>query len=183
MIALNYLHYISFFLVFLLFVGGIFLALKYKKEKPKLFFPILLSVTLISVLLVFLAYVVVNKYTKEVGIYKIKSKRLLSIEKVVYTGIVKNEGKFTVGEAIFEIKLVNGGHKTGKGGGSVYQPSSFFGLFDGGGAGILYKPQSIIKRFVVAKNLKAGRSKSFRVYFKYPPYFKDVAIFTKAEAK
>jgi len=78
-----------------------------------------------------------------------------------------------------EIKLVNKGHATGKvKGGSFYKASGFFDFFSGG-ANILYRPQTITKEFVVAKNLKPGEAKSFRVYFDYPPYFEQVSQFTK----
>ena len=137
------------------------------------------SVVLISSLLAGFSIVVVDKYTKVVKLYKLKNKRLLNLEKIVYSGIVKNEGSFAVGKVIFELKLVNKGHVTGN-----VKPGSFFkasGLFEffGGGADVLYKPQTIIKKFVVARNLKPGTAKAFRVYFDYPPYFRSTAQFAK----
>ena len=44
------------------------------------------------------------------------------------------------------------------------------------------KPQQITHEFVVAKNLKPGESREFRVYFDYPPYFRNVAHFAKIYA-
>jgi len=177
MIALNYWHYLSFLVFFTMLVVGIKIALNQEK---KLVLPMLATVIIIPIMLSVVSVLVIDKYTKEVKLYKLKSKRLLSTEQVVYTGIVKNEGDFTIGKVTFEIKLVNNGHTTGKmGGGAIYKPSTILDLFSGDGAGILYKPQSIKKEFVVAKNLKAGTSKSFRVYFKFPPYFRNVAFFAK----
>jgi hypothetical protein len=125
---------------------------------------------------------VVDKYTKKVGLYKLKNKRLLSTEQIIYTGIVKNEGNHKIGEVIFEIKLVNKGHATGNvKGGNFYKTSGFWDFF--GGSNKMYKPQSITKEFVVAKNLKPGDAKSFRVYFKYPPYFRSVADFAEVSGR
>ena len=175
MTLLNYWHYAVLSIIFILFIVGIVSALKQKKTK--LVLPMVLSVTLISLLMAGFSVMVVDKYTKKVKLYKLKNKRLLSVEKIVYTGIVKNSGKFTIGEVKVEIKLVNKGHATGNvKGGSFFKSSGFMDFFSGG-ANILYKPQTITKEFVVTKNLKPGAAKSFRVYFDYPPYFKSVAHF------
>jgi hypothetical protein len=159
-----------------MFVGGVVAALN--QENKKLGFQMLISIVLVSLLLAVASVFIVDKYTKSVKLYKVKNKRLLSTEKIIYTGIVKNEGKFTIGEVVVEIKLVNKGHATGNvKGGNFFKPSGFADFFSG--TGTLYKPQSITKEFIVAKNLKPGRAKSFRVYFDYPPYFRSVADFTK----
>lgn len=181
MIALNYFHYISLGFIFIIFIFGMRSA--FKQKNTKLILPMVFSVVLITGLLAVLAVVIVDKYTKDVKLYKLDSKRLLSIEKVVYTGVVKNEGDFPIGEVVFELKLVNGAHAIGSiNGNTIYKPSSFFDLFSEG-KGVLYKPQSIVKRFVVAKNLKPKASKSFRVYFDYPPYFRNVSAFPKVKGR
>ena len=177
MTLLNYWHYFAFFVIFIIFLSSVIGALK--QSNKKLIFPMIFSGALISGLLIFLSIVVIDKYTKVVKLYKVKNKRLLGIEKIVYTGIVKNEGKFPIGEVTFEIKLVNKGAATGNvKAGSFYKASGFFDMFSSG-ADVLYKPQSITKRFVVATNLEAGTSKSFRVHFDFPPYFRNVAQFQK----
>ena len=176
MTLFNYWHYFALAVIFLLFVVGAIAAMK--QENKKLGFQMLISITLFALLLSITSVFIVDKYTKEVKLYKMKNKRLLSTEKIIYTGIVKNEGKYTIGEVVVEIKLVNKGHATGNvKGGNFYKPSGFADFFSGSGQ--LYKPQSITKEFVVAKNLKPGTAKSFRVYFDYPPYFRSVADFTK----
>lgn len=179
MTLFNYWHYFVLAIIFLIFIGGAVAALK--QDNKKLVLPMLFSTTLISVFLAVFSIFIVDKYTKEVKLYKLKNKRLLSTEKIIYTGIVKNTGNYTIGEVVFEIKLVNKGHATGNvKGGNFYKPNGFadffsFGDRDGQGS----KPQSITKEFVVAKKLKPGTSKSFRVYFDYPPYFRSVADFSK----
>ena len=177
MTLFNYWHYFVLAIIFLIFVGGIIAA--FRQEEKKVILPMLFSTTLISVFLAIFSVFIVDKYTKEVKLYKLENKRLLSTEKIIYTGVVKNEGNYMIGEVVVEIKLVNKGHATGNvKGGNFFKASGFMDFFSGG-SGKLYKPQSITKEFVVAKNLKAGAAKSFRVYFDYPPYFRSVADFSK----
>jgi hypothetical protein len=127
--------------------------------------------------------VAVDKYTKKVKLYKLKNKRLLSTEQIIYTGIVRNEGDFPVGKVVFEIKLVNKGHATGNvKGGNFYKASGFFDFFTNGMGMGKTKPQTVTHEFVVARNLKPGEAKSFRVYFRYPPYFRNTADFAKISA-
>ena len=173
----NYWHFVALGIVLFIFLGGV--VASFKQREKKLVLPMLFSVSLISLLLAGFSIVAVDKYTKVVKLYKLKNKRILSIEKIVYTGIVKNEGKYKIGKVKIEIKIVNKGHATGNvKGGNFYRPSGFFDFF-GGGSNVKYKPQTVTKEFVVAKNLKPGTSKSFRVYFDYPPYFKSVSQFVK----
>ena len=176
----NYWHFIVLLFIFLIFVSGIYSALK--QEKTKLIFPMIVSITLISILIAGFSVVVVDKYTKVAKLYKLDNKRMLSTEKIMYSGIVKNEGNFMIGEVSFEIKLVNKGHVTGNvKAGSFFKPSSFFDFFSGESKR-LYKPQQVIEEFVVAKDLKPGEAKSFRVYLGYPPYFRSTSQFTKLYA-
>ncbi len=176
MTLLNYWHYSVLGIIFIIFILGIIVSLKQKK---KLVIPMIISVTLISILIAGFSIVVVDKYTKIVKLYKMKNKRLLSIEKIVYTGIVKNEGNHEIGEVTFEIKLVNKGHVTGNIKGSNFYRTSGFMEFFGEGANVLHKPQTVTKEFIVARNLKPGEAKSFRVYFDFPPYFRSVSQFSK----
>lgn len=174
MTLFNYWHYIVLSIIFLIFVGGV--VASFRQPKKKLIIPMFISVSLITAVLAVFSVIVIDKYTKKVGLYKLKNKRLLSIEKIVYTGIVRNDGNHEIGEVVFEIKIVNKGHATGNvKAGAFYQVSGFWDFF--GGADVLYKPQTIKKEFVVAKNLEPGKAKAFRVYFDYPPYFRNVSQF------
>ncbi|MFT7002802.1 MAG: hypothetical protein ACJAWW_000135 [Sulfurimonas sp.] len=171
----NYWHYIIIGIILIFSVTSVFFT--FKQKNKKLVSPMLISIALISILIAGFSVIVVDKYTKKVKIYKLDSKRLLSIEKIIYTGIVKNEGNHAIGTVKVEIKLVNKGSATGNvKGGNFYKPSGFLDFFKGG-ADILYKPQTIVKEFVVAKKLKPGEAKAFRVNFSWPPYFRSVAQF------
>lgn len=177
MTLLNYWHYIVFFVIFIIFLFGIYSALK--QESAKMKFGMLVSVSLVSLFLAVFSVIVVDKYTKKVGLYKLENKRLLSAEKIVYTGIVKNEGDHDIGAITLEIKLVNKGHATGNvKGGNFYKASGFFDFFSGG-YDLNFKPQTLIKEFVVATDLKPGQAQAFRVYFDYPPYFRSTSQFAK----
>jgi len=179
MTLFNYLHYLVLGIVFILFIIGIIKSLQQKKRN--ILMGMLFSVTIISLFFAVFSVIIIDKYTKKVELYQVKNKRLLGIEKIIYTGIVKNEGDFTIGKVIFEVKLVNKGHATGNvKGGNFYRPSGLLDFMPNGSRDKeKAKPQSVVKEFVVAKNLKPGTSKAFRVYFDYPPYFRSVADFTK----
>lgn len=177
MILFNIWHYIVLGVIFLIFVGGVAASLQQKDAKMR--YSMLFSVGLISLFLAVFSVFVVDKYTKKVTLSKMKNKRLLSTEKIIYTGIVTNVGNYPIGKVTFDIKLVNKGHATGNvKGGNFYKPSGIVSFFSGG-FGMSSKPQTIEKEFIVAKNLKPGQSKHFRVYFDYPPYFSSTAQFAK----
>ena len=177
MTALNIWHYLVFGVILILFIGGVVASLK--QESAKIRFSMVFSVTLISLFLAIFSVFVVDKYTKKVELYKVKNKRLLSIEKIIYTGFVKNTGNYPIGKVTFSIKLVNKGHATGNvKGGNFYKPSGFLSFFSEG-LNMNSKPQTVEKEFIIAKNLKPGQAKAFRVYFRYPPYFTSTAQFLK----
>jgi len=178
MTLFNYWHFITFGVFFIFFILGIIGALKQENEKIKI--GMIFTTTLMMILLSAFSVVVVDKYTKVVKLYKVKNKRLLSTEQIIYTGIVKNEGNHEIGKVTFEVKLVNKGHATGNvKGGNFYKSSGFFDFFSGG-LNMKHKAQSITKEFVIAKNLKPGAARAFRVHFRYPPYFSNTSQFTKA---
>jgi signal transduction histidine kinase len=175
MMLFNIWHFVVLAVIFVLFILGAVASLK--QDSKKMVFSMLFSVTLVTVFLIIFSVIVVDKYTKKVELYKLKNKRILSIEKIVYSGTVKNTGNYPIGEVTFEIKLVNKGHATGNvKGGNFYKPSGFLDFFSSG-LGISNKPQSITKKFIVAKNLQPGEVKAFRVYFRYPPYFRSTSQF------
>jgi hypothetical protein len=178
MTLFNIWHYISLGLILIMFIGGIVASLKQKDTKMQL--SMLFSVTLISVFLAVLSIFVVDKYTKKVALSKLKNKRILVTEQIIYSGFVTNTGKYPIGKVTFSVKLVNRGHATGNvKGGNFYKPSGFFSFFTEGFNMGKSKPQTVEKEFIVAKNLKPGQAKYFRVYFGYPPYFSSTAEFTK----
>ena len=177
MTLLNIWHFIVLGVILLIFISGVMAALKQKEEKMK--YSMLFSIALITAFLAVFSVFVVDKYTKKVSLSKMKNKRILSTEKIIYTGVVKNIGNYPIGKVTFSIKLVNKGHATGNvKGGNFYKPSGIVDFFSGG-FNRSNKPQTIEKEFIVARNLKPGQSAPFRVYFDYPPYFSSTAQFAK----
>lgn len=177
MTLLNYWHYITLGIISLFFVAGVVASLKQKGRSLQL--GMLFSVTLVSLFLAILSVVLVDKYTKKVALYKLKNRRYLATEEILYRGIVKNRGNFDIGKVTFEIKIVNKGHAIGHlKGGDFYKSSGFFDFFKDG-LNIRSKPQSITKDFVVARDLKAGEARAFVVRFKYPPYFRNTSQYPK----
>jgi hypothetical protein len=161
----------------IILIGGIVVSLKQKKKK--LVVPMIFSVSLITIVLTGFFLIIVDKYTKEVTLYKLKNKRLLSSEKIIYSGVVKNTGKYAIGEVTFKIKLVSRGSLSGKmKAGTFYQSSGLFDLFSTSPTGN-QGSNTLEKEFVVAKNLKPGHVKSFRVYFDYPGSFRNVSEYAK----
>lgn len=176
----NYWHYITLGVILSIFIALVVVA--FRQENRKLLVQVIISASLICIVMAGFGIVAVDKYTKKVKLYKLKNKRLLSTEKIIYSGIVKNEGNHKIGKVVFEIKLVNKGHATGNvKAGSFYKPSGWSDFFSGG-SNRSNKPQQMTKEFVVANNLKPGEAKAFRVYFDYPPYFRSVSHFSKLYA-
>ena len=177
MTLFNYWHFIVLIFVLLIGAGGVYMSLQQPKAKVRI--AMLISSVVVTLMFATFTMLAVDKYTKVVKLYKLDNKRILSTEKIVYTGIVKNEGNHEIGEVTFQIKLVNKGHATGNlKSASFFSPSGFMDFFSGG-ANILYKPPTVVKKFVVAKNLKPGEAKRFRVYFRFPSYFRSVSQFPK----
>lgn len=176
-------HYFFVFIALLIFIAGVVAAMK--EAQPKVKNALIFSSFLISLLIGIISIFVIDKYTKKAQLYDVRNKRLLSVEKIVYQGYVKNTGNYKIGTVKFEVKLVNRGNATGniKGGTNFYKPSGFFDFFYSGGETIeKSKPQTIVKQFVVAKDLEPGKAKHFRVTFAYPPYFTAVSQYTKVYA-
>jgi tRNA G10 N-methylase Trm11 len=173
MTLFNIWHYIVVAVLLAVYVLVILAARKQESKKVKI--TIITAMTAVLMIIGTVSILAVDKYTKKVELYKFDNKRLLSIEKIVYTGIVKNEGNYPIGEVTLEVKIVNKARQMGARA-SFFTPSGFAEFF-GGGANILYRPQHIVKKFVVATNLQPGQAKSFRVHFDYPPYFKNVSQF------
>lgn len=173
-------HYLLIVVLVLIYWVGMRFALKQETARVKAGMAI--AATLITAFLSFVSIMYLEKLTKHATAFKVENKRLLNLEKIVYTGFIKNDGAYPVKKVIFEVKLLNKGHVIGNmKRGTFFEASGFFDFFSGG-ANMLYRPQSVTKQFVVAKNLKPGQVEQFRVYFDYPPYFSNVSDFIKVYA-
>lgn len=169
MTALNYWHYIVLFITFVIFLIGIFLATKQEERESKIW--TVVSFFIISLIIGGFSFYAVEKLTKFAEISRLTSKRLLSREQVVYSGVVRNEGKHEIGEVVLEIELVNRGLESGTmKTGALFEQGSIADLFSSKQSKLI-KPQQVIEEFVIAKNLKPGDREDFVVYMPYPPNF------------
>ena len=181
MTLFNIWDYVVLTVIFVLFIVGVIRA--FQEKNKNVMYSMLFAVTLVSVFMAIFSIFIVDKYTKHVKLYNLRNSRLLSLERIYYSGIVKNVGNYPIGKVTLEIKLVNKGHVIGSvKGGDFYKPSGFLGFFTSGLGIKKSRPQTVVKKFVVARNLKAGHAHQFYVYFEFPPYFSDVSQFTKLTA-
>lgn len=172
---LNIWHYLFLLVAISIFVSGVIVAKRSDNVTLK-YQTIFLFFLLSSVVAVF-SFFVVDQYTKEAKIYRVENKRNLYSEKIVYSGLVRNEGDYGIGEVTLEIKLVNGKQDSGNfKEGDFFKPNSFFNIFSSSG-GNDKKPQQVSQEFVIAKNLKPKEVKEFTVYMDYPPYFQGTVDF------
>ncbi|MDD5157501.1 DUF2393 family protein [Sulfurimonas sp.] len=173
MTTLNYWHYIVLFISFIIVLAGIFLATKQEEKESKIW--MIISFSVISLIIGGFSFYAVDKLTKFAEIHRLKSKRVLVREQVMYSGVVRNEGKHEIGTVTLEIKLVNRGLESGSmKTGALFEQGSIADFFKTK-ENKLIRPQQVLEEFVIAKNLKAGESEEFVVYMPYPPNFSGSA--------
>ncbi len=169
-------HYGALVIGFIIFILTVILA--FQEKRPNIRNSIIISSILVNTMLAFIILMALDKYTKKATVYNLSNYRLLQTEEIVFTGVVKNVGNYTIGKVELEIKLVNKGHATGNvKGANFYKPSGFSDMFNNSSKD--YQPQTLIETPIIAENLQAGESRRFRVAFEYPPYFKGVTQFTR----
>lgn len=177
MTTLNYWHYLVVFISFAIFLVGIFLATKQEDKESKVWMAI--SFFIISLIVGGFSFYAVDKLTKFAEISRLTSKRLLDREQVVYSGVVRNEGRHEIGEVTLEIKLVNKGLESGSmKTGALFEQGSIADFFTTK-ENKLIKPNQVIEEFVIAKDLKPGDSEEFVVYMPYPPNFSGSTEYIK----
>ena len=176
MIYFTIWHYVVLIIIFVLFVFGIIISMRQKNKS--MVKPMLFSVILISLSIAFLSVFVVDKYTKHVKLYRLQDKKLYSIEKIIYSGLVKNTGNYTIGTVRLNIKIVNKRHRGNIKSTTFYKSSGFLDFFHG----TIKKSKSsntLTENFVVAHDLKPGKIKSFRIMFNFPSNFRNTSQYVK----
>lgn len=169
-------HYIALLIGFIIFVLTIILALR--EKRPNIRTSIIVSSLLVNTILAFIILMALDKYTKKAEVFNLNNYRLLQTEQIVFTGMVKNIGNYTIGTVELEIKLVNNQHTTNHiKGTNFYKSSGFLDMFNTSSKN--YQPQTLIETSIIAENLKPGETRRFRVVLDYPPYFKGVSQFTQ----
>lgn len=169
-------HYLAVVISFLLFLAAVIASTHEKRSSVRN--SMIFSAFLVAVVIAGFSIMALDKYTKLAQVYNLENHRNLQTEQIIFTGIVKNVGNYTIGDVTLEIKLVNRGHVSGNvKAGTFYKPSGFSDFFSS--KNNQSQPQTLVVTPVIAQNLKAGESREFRVSFDYPPYFKGVTLFTR----
>jgi len=170
-------HYAALIVSLVLFLLLVIASLQQKNRKTIV--SMIFSSFLVMTLVAAFSIMALDKYTKKVELSHLDNRRMLSSEKIVYTGYVTNTGDYTIGEVTIEFKLVNKGHVSGNvKGGSFFKPSGFFDFFSSSDKQV-YRPQKVEEEIVVARNLEPGKTQFFNVTLDYPPYFEQVSHFQR----
>lgn len=172
------IHILVLCLIFVISMLLLFLSLKSAK---KIFFSLLLTNVLVSTVLAVFMMLVIDKYTKKGVLEDVKSQRVLRNETIVFKGVVRNVGRFSISACKFSAKLINQplNGQTLKGE-SLFK-SSGLSLFSW-----LFKddedknrPNVLEHSFAVAKDLGPKKSINFTVTMPFPSYFSKTMTITK----
>jgi len=187
MTYMTYVHWLTVIFFILALVVAILIIRK--SDEKKLIIPMLFSATLIISFTGMFTVYVLDLYLKKAQITKLTTKRIYVNETMLIRGFVKNTGSFKIGKATLWVKMANKGLSLSRLKGSdVYNPNNaiietILSIFDAGKKDKRpIKSSTIEKEFVIATNLKPGRTKSFIIRMKYPAHFKRPSFFTKVYA-
>ncbi len=174
-------HIITLVILFLIFI--ILLILSFKETRKKVLFAMIFSNFLVISMLAVFSMFVLDKYTKKAVLENVSHQRVLLNETIAIFGRIRNVGKFGISKCFLNVKLVNNAIESGKlNGSNVYKPSSGLGFLtkkiDGN-----EKKSTIIKDFLIAKNLKVGELRNFNATMRYPSYFKKPRFIYKLHCR
>lgn len=165
----NIWHYLFLAIAFFIVVGGVVVANKNEniKQRPQ----IIASFFVLSVLFAGISFFIVDEYTKEVKVYRLENQRNLNTEKIMYSGMVKNEGAYEIGKVTIEIRIINKmqGIRSLKHE-DFFKSNSFLDSLSNLGKSNI-RVSEVTQEFIIAKNLKPNELREFRVYLDYPPHF------------
>jgi len=186
MTYMTYIHWLT--VLFFIAIFALLIIIIKKERNKKLLVSMVFSAVLVVSFLGGFSIYVLDTYLKKAQIYKLTKKRILANETMVIQGFVKNTGSFKIGTTKLWVKMAHKGVSLSRLKGSdIYNPSnSIFEYltfsFTDSKKKKIEKKNTLIKEFVIAKDLKPGRSKFFSIRMKYPPHFKRPSFFTKVYA-
>jgi len=167
------LHWLALLFFLVLFLLLVFIS---RREKRKnIFWSMVFASFLVTATGAVFSMFVLDKYTKKGKLLRIENHRILRTEEIVFKGEVKNVGKFRIGRCKLTIKMINNPVESGKlSGGQLYKPSGmdFFKAKESRKE----RPNTILKEFVVARNLDPDEVQPFTVRMPYPPYFSKTRL-------
>lgn len=168
-------HYGALILITLLLIVSVVATLIQPKLKGK--FSIILTYFLTAIALFFATVLIIDNYTKKIILSNVDNHRFLPTEEIIFTGMVRNGGEYTIGEVSVEIKIINK-ESVAKEGEPSFQSNAFAELL--GDNPNNYKPSFLVFTEVVATDLKPGQRKEFRIAVPHPPYFKGYSDYVRA---
>lgn len=167
-------HYLSILIVIALLAAAIVFTLRNKELPAKS--SIIFTYVIVAIALWFMSVLAIDQYTKKVTLSNLENHRFLPTEKIIFTGMVRNTGDYTIGEVSVEIKIVN--KDTNKHAGDpAYKSTAFEEFFGSNDSGIKASYYTLTE--VVATDLKPGQSKTFRISMPYPPHFRGFSDYVR----
>lgn len=158
-------HVITLLILFVFFVLLFMVSLR--ETRKKIFWAMIFANFLVVTTLAVFSMLVLDKYTKKARIENLNQKRVLMNETIVFSGQIRNIGRFKIGKCNLEVKLVNNPITSKKLGSSdVFKPTAGFEFMKKNS-----KSSTVKKVFTIAKGLKPKELKNFSVSMPYPPYF------------
>jgi hypothetical protein len=174
------IHIITLAILFVIFI--LLLILSFKETRKKVLLAMIFSNFLVISMLAVFSMFVLDKYTKKARLEDMSQSRVLISESFVVTGRVRNIGKFDISKCFLNVKLVNNAVTSGNlSGSTVYKPTA--GLEFLKKAGGDEKKSTIIKDFLIAKNLKVAELRNFSTSMKFPSYFKSPSLIYKLHCR
>jgi len=144
---------VTFALIFLL------IAYKTREVQPTLKMILIVIIEFfVTLILFFLTVWMINMGLKKAVITKFDNRRVLSTETLYITGYIQNVGKYTINQAMLDIKILN----------AVSGKAQKVGMNRDG----TKKENTVEKTFIIAKNLRPGEQRKFNAKLRLPPHFK-----------
>lgn len=168
-------HYFLIVALAILFVLGTILALRSTSK-----FSVFITISLILILLGLFIWPLINEAVYKVEVSNLEDERFYQTEQIMIKGVVRNVGEYPVANVIATVKMVNVQSSSQSKASQFAQPTAFAELFEGDNPD--FKRQNVVEEQVVADYINPGRSKTFRIMLKYPPYFKNASYDVTAKA-
>ncbi len=173
-------HIITLAIFFVIFI--LLLILSFRETRKKVLLAMIFSNFLVISMLAMFSMFVLDKYTKKARLEDISQARVLISESFVVTGRVRNIGKFGISKCFLNVKLVNNAVTSGNlSSSTVYKPTA--GLEFLNKAKGDEKKSTIIKDFLIARNLKVDELRNFSTSMQFPPYFKNPSLIYKLHCR
>ncbi len=172
-------HIITLVILFIIFIA--LLIISFKETRKKVLFAMIFSNFLVISTLAVFSMFVLDKYTKKARLEDISQARVLISESFVITGRVRNIGKFDISKCMLNVKLVNDAVTSGNlKGSTLYKPSSGLDFLTNKTD---IQQSTVIKDFVIARNLKVDELRNFSTSMRYPSYFKKPRLIYKLHCR